>query len=60
MGKKLNMHNLSYNIGKDAKWIIDIFYENFFAVVKLDTCLNMILVFYITEHANLPPINLLT
>ena len=30
------------------------FYENFFTVVKLHTCLNIILVFYITEHENLP------
>ena len=37
-----------------AKWIIYIFSEIFFAVVKLHTCLNIILVFYITEHANLP------
>ena len=37
-----------------AKWIIYIFSENFFAVVKLHTCLNKILVLYITEHANLP------
>ena len=41
--------------GKIAElWIIYIFYENFFAVVKLHTRLNIILVFYITEHANLP------
>ena len=45
------MHNLSYNIGK-----VDYLYfsENFFAFVRLHTCLNIILVFYITEHANLP------
>ena len=45
------MHNLSYNIGK-----VDYLYfsEFFFAVVKLHTCLNIILIFYITEHANLP------
>ena len=36
------------------KWIIYIFFENFFAFVKLHTCLKIILVFYITEHANLP------
>ena len=50
MRKLLNMHNLSYNIGK-VDYLY--FYENFFAVVKLHTCLNIILVFYITEHANL-------
>ena len=54
MGKLLNMHNLSYNL---AKWIIFIFSENFFSLVKLHTCLNIILVFYITEHANLPIYN---
>ena len=45
------MHNFSYNIGK-----VDYLYfsEIFFAVGKLHTCLNIILVFYITEHANLP------
>ena len=37
-----------------AKWIIYIFSENFFAVGKLHTFLNIILIFYITEHANLP------
>ena len=45
------MHNLSYNIGK-VNYLY--FSENFFAVFKLHTCLNIILVFYITEHANLP------
>ena len=45
------MHNLSYNFGK-----VDYLYfsEIFFAVDKLHTCLNIILIFYITEHANLP------
>ena len=39
------MHNLSHNIGK---WIIFIFSENFFSLVKF-----RIVVFCITEHANL-------
>ena len=30
------------------------FLKYFFAFVKLHTCLNIILVFYMTEHANLP------
>ena len=42
------MHNLSHNIGK---WII--FSENFFSLVKFRICLNVIVVFCITEHANL-------
>ena len=37
-----------------AKWIIFIFSENFFSVVKLRTCLNIIFVFCIKEHGNLP------
>ena len=45
------MHNLSRNIGK-----VDDFYfsETFLSVVKLRICLNIIVVFCITEHANLP------
>ena len=37
-----------------AKWIIFIFSENFFSLVKFRICLNIIVVFCITEHANLP------
>ena len=50
MGKLLNMHNLSHNIGQ-----VDYFYfsENFFSLVKFRICLNIIVVFCITEHANL-------
>ena len=51
MGKLLNMHNLTHNIGR---WIVFIFSKNFFSVVKLRTCLNITVVFCITEHANLP------
>ena len=36
-----------------AKWIIFIFSENFFSLVKFRICLNIIVVFCITEHANL-------
>ena len=51
MGKLLRMHNLSYKIGK-----VDYFYffRNFFSLVKFRICLNIIVVFCITEHANLP------
>ena len=45
------MHNLCTTL---AKWLIYIFSENFFTIGKLHTCLNIILIFYITEHANLP------
>ena len=36
-----------------AKWITFIFSENFFSVVKLRTCLNIVFVFCIKEHGNL-------
>ena len=44
------MHNLSHNIGKVDYFI---FSEIFFSLVKFRICLNIIVVFCITEHANL-------
>ena len=55
MGKLLNMHNLSYYIGKvDYDGLFLFFFEIFFSLVKFRICLNIIVVFCITEHANLP------
>ena len=49
MGKLLSMHKVTTL----TKCIIFIF-PKIFSLVKPHTCLNIILVFYMTEHANLP------
>ena len=50
MAKLLNMYNLNDNISK----VYYFFFPKIFSLLPLHTCLNIILVFYKTEHTNLP------